>query len=108
MNSSLSSINPWEYFFNQPFGYTLENVKNMAKKIYYFKCSSQNYRPGNAIFQNIALMNFWHNISKIYIPIKSEILIEANNKIKRLFKYSKNILGILVRGTDYLALKPKN
>ena len=107
MNSSLSSINPWEYFFNQPFGYTLENVKNMAKKIYYFKCTSQNYRPGNDVFRNIALINFWHNISKVYIPIKNEILMEANNKIKRLFKYSKNILGILVRGTDYLALKPK-
>ena len=108
MNSSLSSINPWEYYFNQPFGYTLENVKNMAKKVYYFECSSRNYMPRNDIFHNITIMNFWHNISKVYIPIKSEILIEANNIIKRLFKHSKNILGILVRGTDYLALKPKS
>lgn len=108
MNSSLSSINPWEYFFNQPFGYRLKNVKNRAKKIYYYECSHRNYRPRYDIINNITLMNFWHNISKVYIPIKSEILIEANNKIKRLFKHSKNILGILVRGTDYIALKPKN
>lgn len=107
MNANISSLNPWENFFNQPLGYTLENVKKRAKRINYFKCSHKNYRPSYKVFYNIILMNFWHNIAKIYIPIKSEILIEANNIKKLLFKGSKNILGILVRGTDYLALRPK-
>ena len=108
MNSSISTFNPWEYFFHQPFGYTLEKVKKRAKKIYNYKCSSKKFRPDSNIFYNIALMNFWHNIAKIYVPIKSEILIEAKKIIHRFFKYSKNILGILVRGTDYLAIRPKN
>ena len=107
MKANISSLNPWENFFNQPLGYTLENVKKRAKKIKYFECSSKNYRPSYKVFYNIILMNFWHNIAKIYIPIKSEILIEANKIIKLLFKGCKNILGILVRGTDYLALRPK-
>lgn len=42
------------------------------------------------------------------MPIKEEIIIESNNIMSILFKDEKNILGVLIRGTDYLALKPKN
>lgn len=53
-------------------------------------------------------MNYWHIIANQYIPIKNEIIIESNNIIKTIFKGSKNILGVLLRGTDYVAMKPKN
>jgi len=35
LNASLISKNPWEFFFNQPFGYTLNDVKK-KQKIYNF------------------------------------------------------------------------
>ena len=40
------------------------------------------------------------------MPIKKELLIEAKNIMKKLFGKSKNVLGVLLRGTDYLK-KPK-
>lgn len=42
------------------------------------------------------------------MPIKEEIIIKSNNIMSILFKDEKNILGVLIRGTDYVARKPKN
>lgn len=43
-----------------------------------------------------------------YIPIKWEIINESNIIKKKLFTNSNNILGVLIRGTDYISSKPKN
>ena len=43
----------------------------------------------------------------MYLPIKKEMLFEAKIFFKKLFKDSNNILGILIRETDYTSLKPK-
>ena len=103
------NINPWEFFFNQPYGYTLKEIKKRAKNIEYFECNKP-YKcyPHPDIFINKVLMNFWHDIAIKYIPIKNDIINEANIIIKNLFNKNKNVLGILTRGTDYTTRKPKN
>ena len=53
-------------------------------------------------------MNFWHNLANKYIPIKKEIINEAKIIRKKLFKGLNNILGVLMRGTDYISMRPKN
>ena len=53
------------------------------------------------------LIDFWHNIFKRYIPIKKEIIIQVNEYKKKLFGFNSNILGILMRGTDYISRKPR-
>ena len=52
-------------------------------------------------------MDFWHNLAYKYIPIKLEIIKESNIIKKKLFVNSINILGVLIRGTDYITSKPK-
>lgn len=104
LNSNLLIKNPWELFFDQPFGYTLENVKKKAKIIKYFKC--KNNPISYEIFKKKNLLNFWHNIAIKYLPIKNEFILLANKIKKKLFKNSNNILGILARGTDYISLRP--
>ena len=109
-NNTKFKINPWEIFFNQPYGYSLENVKKKAKNIQYFKCDPIKiniYYPNYSIYLDKVVSDFWHHIANKYIPIKLEILKESNLIIKKLFKGSKNILGVLARGTDYISLKPK-
>ena len=51
-------------------------------------------------------MNYWNNMANKYIPIKDEIIKQSNDIIKKLFKESRNVLGVLLRGTDYIARKP--
>ena len=65
--------NPWEYYFNQPFGYQYSNIKKKAKNIKYFICSS-NIRPDRNIYLNNEVKNYWHNFASKYIPIKIEII----------------------------------
>ena len=100
--------NPWEYYFNQPFGYEYKNIIRKAKNIKYFECKSNIIRPNTYIYLNNKTMNYWHILANQYIPIKNEIINESNNIIKTIFKDSKNILGVLLRGTDYVAMKPHN
>ena len=104
--SSLSlDQNPWEYFFKQPFDYKLKDVKTYAKQIEYYECKS--IRPKkDIIFYNKSYSYYWHNLYETYFPIKDEIIKEAENIRKKLFKNSKNILGIFLRGTDFVATRP--
>ena len=107
-NENTSLNNPWEIFFHQPFNYSLEEVKKYAKKIKYFECNSK-YRPSEInIYYNKTIISFWHNLANKYMPIKSSIKREATNIMRQLFNNSKNILGVKIRGTDYLSVKPKN
>ena len=100
-----SKGNPWEYYFNQPFGYQYNYIKKKAKNIKYFNCSLR-IIPNEDIFLNKEIKNYWQNLASKYIPIKIEIIKESNYIIRRIFNESKNVLGVLLRGTDYIAKKP--
>ena len=99
--------NPWEYYFKQPFGYKYRIVKKKAKNIKYFECKLNWIIPSPKIFINKKSMNYWHNMAIKYVPIKKEIIKKSNNIINRIFNESRNILGVLLRGTDYITRKPK-
>ena len=101
-----SRVNPWEIFFNQPFGYTLDNILSNAKHIKFVYCERGTYGPRFNLFYTPILINYWHNIAKLYMPIKEELINEATQKFLHIFNKSNNILGILVRGTDYISVKP--
>ena len=102
-----SSKNPWELLFNQPFGYTLDEVKKNAKNITNLPCSWTNMAPSESqIYADQSKINFYREMARKYMPIKKEIINEANIIWKKLFKKSKNVLGVLGRGTDFVNLKP--
>lgn len=107
-NSSLILGNPWEFFFNQPLGYSLINIKKKAKNIKYFKCIiPYSINEIHNIYTNKFSLDFYHFLSNKYLSIKDNIIKEADIIKKQLFNNSNNILGVLARGTDYIARKPK-
>ena len=63
--------------------------------------------PNFLIYDSQSKINLWHNIANIYLPIKEKFFKEANLKYNYLFEGSNNVLGVLIRGTDYTARKPK-
>ena len=105
--SSSKKFNPWEVLFNQPFNYTLEEVKENAKKIDYFSCSWTNMAPSEGhIYSNVLNIKLMHDLAKKYMPVKKEIIDETNIIWKNLFGDTKNVLGVLARGTDFKTLSP--
>lgn len=108
-NLSLLVNNPWELYFNQPYGYTLENVKKNAKYIKNIKCEINiNEVPNRyTIYKDKYLKAFWHDIANMFIPINNNIIKESKKIMKYLLNNSNNTLGVLVRGTDYIACRPK-
>ena len=112
-NSSNINKNPWEEYFHQPLGFSLEQVKANSKNIIYLEYNNYNkticksYGIANYFFKNKVTLEYWHNIALKYIPIKTIIFNESIKIFKKLFKNNKNILGILLRGTDYISRKPK-
>ena len=107
-NNSSSNKNPYEIFFEQPYRYELDNVLKKGGKIKYHQCNISSYKfPSYSFFNNNILIDYWHNMALKYMPIKIEIIEEANIIKNNLFKGSCNILGILARGTDYLTRKPR-
>ena len=59
------------------------------------------------IFDNKIVRKYWNNIANTYIPIKEEIKNRAKKIYQALFGKTRNILGVLIRGTDYIAKKPQ-
>ena len=98
--------NPWEEFFNQPCGYTFEEVVKM-KDVEIFECECVSDMPDEkTIYSNNIMWDYHHKIQEKYMSVKKKIYNEAKNIWYKLFGNSKNVLGILIRGTDYIALKP--
>ena len=106
-HSPQNKINPWEVLFNQPFGYTLDEVKKNAKKIEDLSCSWTNMAPAEGhVYSNQLTLEFYREMSRKYMSIKKEIMDEANITWEKLFGNTKNVLGALGRGTDFVSLNP--
>ena len=98
--------NPWEKFFNQPCGYTFNEVVKM-KNVEIHECECVCDMPDEkTVYSNNIMWNYHHQIQEKYMSVKNEIYEEAENIWKNLFGDTKNVLGILLRGTDYTAIKP--
>lgn len=93
--------NAWEYYFEQPYKYTLEEVyqsRNVRLSGWNFRRIFRNPPPTVEITDNIIF-----DMMKI-APIKQYVFDIANEKIKA--DGINNMIGLLVRGTDYTKLKP--
>lgn len=100
-------VNPWEIYFNQPFGYMLNDIKNKSYNIININCHNFYDPDYEKIYDNSIYQNYWRSIAEKYAPIKQDIIIESEKVKLKLFRHSKNILGILMRGTDFISAKPK-
>ena len=100
--------NPWEIFFYQPYNHTLDDVIKYAKNVEYYECTAGEYRPDEInMYYNKDSIKFWHDFAEKYMPLKNEIINEVNDIMKNMFNDSNNVLGVKIRGTDYIAVKPK-
>ena len=110
-SEQVGKSNAWEFWFMQPMGIGLDQVKMSETVIIDAdKDIPENCRPVISMdfLTNPYALCYWRNICKKYIKIKpdvAEVLVERKKTI--LDSADGKILGVLCRGTDYLLLKPQ-
>lgn len=101
----LHKINPWEYYFEQPEGYTMEDVQH-SKNVVLGDGSIIEERPD--AMQTKEEFNAWKEYMDTYVKLKPEIKKEMDHTWECMFEEKDKVLGVLCRGTDYTSNKPKN
>ena len=107
-HSDIGKKNAWEFFFEQPCGYSIEDISR-SKNVIYSQAVNLNWfqYPGIDVVRDKVIRKKWHELYKKYVVIKKEISNECEEISRKLFGNAK-ILGVLCRGTDYVNLKPKD
>jgi len=108
---NVGSINVWEVFFDQPVGYTLEDIQK-SKNIILSKHRSfpyKRYEMGQSKFyDNDERIQYFHELFKEYIHFNNKTLQYFDSLYQKLFGGKGKILGVLCRGTDYVLKRPVN
>ena len=108
ISNELFPINSWEIYFNQPFGYKLEDIKNSKNIILSNKLQMPNkyFTINFDIFDDIQKLSYFKEMYNKYINFNKKTMDYLISSYNMIFNNKTNILGILCRGTDYLLKKP--
>lgn len=102
------NMNMWEYYFKQPCGNTLEDVRNSKRVILGNGIITGDIKyPNDNMAYDEQEFKYWKAVADKYLIVNEDILKEAEKIAERLFGTSK-VLGVLARGTDYVNMKPLN
>lgn len=106
----LGKENSWEYYFEQPLRIGLEEAYSGENVV----LSSENPRP-HIPYQNMqfydnksSLTAEWRMLVKMgLLKVKDSLMKEIMDVRAKLFAPTDRVLGVLARGTDYVANKPR-
>ena len=107
----LGKENPWEYYFCQPFGISLEQaysgenvLLSTGSELSPFPDLSMNFFEKNDVS-----LTEWRMFVKLgLLKLKPELEKEINDLYKTLFSSEDRVLGVHLRGTDYMTMRPFN
>lgn len=100
--------NAWEYYFRQPCGYSLADIKNARNVILSNGLITRDIDyPDFSIVEDERRFDRWHIFFQRYFRVTDDIAAEYE-ELRKKFLGDEKALGVLARGTDYVASKPKN
>jgi hypothetical protein len=105
----LHKENAWEYYFEQPFGITLQDIENSKNIIISRKTPSPRgeYFMGH-FYNDKKRIAYFRGLFKKYIIINKTTQDYLASEYEKILKNKGKVLGILCRGTDYLLNQPSN
>lgn len=98
---AVGRVNAWDYYFKQPCGYSVEDIKNSKNII----ISSLDAAEENPNPMDKVSFSHWQQFAQRYLIFSDGIEAEIAKRENELFQ-KRRILGVLCRGTDYTATKP--
>ena len=105
--SELGRVNAWEYYFEQPGGLALDNALSCRRYILGKDAACFAWPPQSAEFfcGLDGKLEYWRALCRKYIRFTPAVLERLGHLRQKAD--GRRVLGVLVRGTDYAALKPK-
>lgn len=104
----LGKKNAWEYFYEQPSEYTLEEALQCKNVIL---SGDLEVRALGDVFHDRNELALWHGIYHKYIKLNKKmtqyIEKEYRNIFKPAIKAGAKVLAVKFRGSDYTAIRPK-
>lgn len=100
----VGKCNAWEFYFEQPCGYTLEDITHSKNIILGSGLLPKEY-PGALMAQDEKKLYMWREYSKGYLKIKQDIQEKINQTYENLVRGARTV-GVLCRGTDYTSSRP--
>lgn len=100
----VGKYNAWEYYFEQPCGYTLEDIRS-SKNVILGSIESAPRYPGHAMANHLEEYRYWKEFAQKYLILKEVHCKELESLYEQMFQ-GRRVLGVLCRGTDYRNLKP--
>lgn len=101
--------NAWEFYFKQPCNYCLEEVYNSKNVILSSGFPHQVY-PNDTMefFTRRELIQMWHRYFQKYLGFSNQLQKEIDVRYTQYFadKKGEKVLGLFLRGTDYISLRP--
>ena len=107
-DDEVGNVNAWEYFFEQPCGYSLTNIRKSKNVVlgsgYLKECFP--YKEISYITDFDGPFSEYRDIVKEYCRPTGEVRDILEKTVNKLGVDDKT-LGVLCRGTDYTSIKPR-
>jgi len=100
-------VNSWDYYFEQDIDST--NLEDIYRSDNWTFCKSGVPYPNVNIdtLLNKKLLNEWHEVYEKCIHLRGEITVSVDEFWKSKIGGDNKTVGVLLRGTDYFAFRPK-
>ncbi len=102
--------NAWEYYFRQPSGYTLDDIKDSRNVIIGSGAVPEMfpYLDVSFLMGKTGELEYWRKTVRENIVLSDTAKKLIDKEYRALFDAGDKVLGVKCRGTDYSAGKPKN
>ncbi len=107
-DSEYGKKNAWEFYFEQPSGYSLEEIYK-SKNIILSESEIPNEGPNDSmefLCNQDGQLDYWRDICQKNIRLKKDVSKIVDKEYQTLISPEDKVLGVLARGTDYMKLKP--
>lgn len=103
-NSRDEKSNNWSDFFLQPVSDLPDNIEK--KYILNEECINSRFKPSFSMIYSKKKLKLWGMIYNEFIKFNSDMTNYFEDEYNSILK-GKRVLGVICRGTDYTATKPK-
>ena len=104
-DEEVGSVNTWEYYYEQPAGISVNealSAENFTVIDTVLCPNPRQYAP--FYYDHDGQLTYWRRLCKKYIRFKQPVLDRLELEAQKFI--GKRVLGVSVRGTDYISLKP--